>query len=151
MFCNKCGAQSSEGSNFCGGCGAPLATAHAAMPIEVDGATWIPGSGTYAGYYTKKEGYDAGWHKLVDGKMIRATPGREPVSTGRKVAGWICIVVAALAGLQTWSWLAGFADLQAADNPFAGLLAPLIFIGLLATGGFLAAGIVLLQGKKTSK
>ena len=82
--------------------------------------------------------------------MIRATPGREPASTGRKVAGWICLVVAAIAGIQTYSWFDGFGELSAADNPFAGLLAPLILVGLLATGGFLAAGIVLVQGKKTS-
>lgn len=56
---------------------------------------------------------------------------------------------AAIAGLQTWSWFDGFGDLQAAGNRFAGVLAPLILIGFLATGGFLAAGIVLLQGKKT--
>ena len=151
MFCNKCGVQAAEGSNFCAGCGAPLTgAAPTPEPIEVDGATWTPGSGMYAGYYISKE-RKGGWHKLVDGKMVRATPGREPASTGRKVAGWICIVVAAIAGLQTWSWFQGFGELQDEGNMFAGLLAPLILIGFLAFGGFLAAGIVLLQGKKTGR
>ena len=61
MFCNKCGTQTVEGSSFCSKCGASLTGAAPALePIEVDGATWTPGSGMYAGYYISKERRAAG-------------------------------------------------------------------------------------------
>lgn len=149
MFCPKCGVEAAESAQFCHKCGKPLPGFEAAStlePVVINGVTWKPGTGKYAGYY----GGPWGWFTIEHGKMKRAHPDREPPSTGRAVAGVICFVVAFIAALQGWSWLMSFSELEAAGNPFSGLLAPLLLGAFALAAGFSAAGFVLVSGKKKS-
>lgn len=147
LFCPKCGTEAAESAQFCFKCGEPMPGSEAAVesePVVINGVTWKPGTGKYAGFY----GGPGGWVTIKDGKIKRARPDREPPSTGRVVAGVICFVVALVAALQGWSWLMSFAELDATGNPFAGLLAPLLLGAFAVAAGFAAAGFVLVSGKK---
>jgi len=149
MFCDQCGAQASTEAKFCQACGAALPGSEAAptlYPVLINGITFTPGTGKYAGYYSGP----AGWVTIENGKVKKATPGKEPPSTGRKIAGIACLAVAALAAIQGWSWLTGFTELEADGNPFSGILAILLLGALTVAAGFGIAGIVLLSGTKKS-
>ena len=151
MFCSNCGTQGSEGAAFCSKCGTALVAnagtpAEVQQPIVIDGKTYRPGSGEFAGLYSA--GY--GWVQSVDGKPVKVKPTSStaaPRSTGRTIGGIVAFIAAALAGWQGFNWYSGFSQLQASGNPFAGILI-LLALGALAVGaGFGITGIVLLTKK----
>lgn len=147
MFCPRCGVESTDGARFCFKCGEALpgnAAAEVLEPVVIKGVTYTPGTGKYAGYFSGP----GGWVTIENFLVKRATPGREPASTGRKIAGWICFAVALVAAIQGVSWLNGFSELDASGNQFAGLLVPLMLGAFAVAAGFIAAGIVLVSGKK---
>lgn len=149
MFCSQCGSPVDFESRFCSKCGVALPGTEPGVvlePVVIKGVTYTPGTGKFSGFYSYGSGKS--WVTIENGLVRRANPYREPPSTGRKVGGVICFVVAGLAGLQSVSWLAGMAELEAAGNQFAGLLAPLILGGLAVTAGFAAAGFVLMSGRR---
>jgi len=145
MFCSKCGTEGAEDAAFCSACGAPLNQTQAPAPevVVIGDVPFHPGTGAYEGYYSARGG--GPWVKIVDGRDIRVKGER---STGRTVGGVVLIVVAALAGLQAWSWFDGYNDLEQRGNQFAGALVPL-FLGSSAVAlGFLVWGIMLLERKQ---
>lgn len=149
MFCEQCGAQGSSDAKFCPQCGAPLSGSESAPscePVYINGVKFTPGTGQYARYHSGP----AGWVIIQDGKVRRAKPpgSSQRISTGRLIGGIICLVVAGLAALQGWSWLSGFAELQADGNPFSGILVILLLAAFTVAAGFGVAGIVLLSGGK---
>lgn len=70
---------------------------------------------------------------------------RQAKSVWLTVSGVVCLIVAALAGLQSLWWLVGFVDLDSQGNQFAGLLALLGMGGAVVAVGFGVAGVVLLK------
>jgi hypothetical protein len=69
-------------------------------------------------------------------------------STGRTVAGVLCLVVAAVAILIGWGWVTGYMDLEAQGNDFAGLLILLVLGAAAVAAGFGITGLVLLSPKR---
>jgi hypothetical protein len=139
MFCTSCGTEGAEGAAYCAKCGTSLGAVEPIVrePITINGRTYKPGSGPYDGFYSDGRG----WVRIEGGQVIKPA-GR---STGRTVGGVICLVVAALAGIQAVSWLSGYGDLDASGNPFAATLAVLSLGAFVVAAGFGVAGIVLLS------
>lgn len=68
-------------------------------------------------------------------------------STGRTIGGVLALIVAAVSGLQAFSWFQGFAELQADGNQFSGMLVPLALGAGAVAAGFGIWGITLLSKK----
>lgn len=148
MYCLECGNEAQGASKFCPNCGRSLQYQSdvPAEPIVVDGVTYTPGSGKFAGLYAKKNG---GWVTITDGEIRSVKPGHSHVSTGRKVAGIFCYIIAALAALQGAAWVSGWNDLQTNGNQFAGILAPLFLGAFAVAAGFGIGGYILMQGRRS--
>lgn len=144
MFCPSCGTETAEGFTFCPSCGKALGEAAApAGPVEIHGITFTPGSGPYAGLYSSPAGQ---WVRIVDGKIQSAKVAGQR-STGRVIGGVVAFIVAAFALIQGISWFTGWADLDAAGNPFAGTLLLLGLGAFAVAAGFGIWGIVLVSKK----
>ncbi len=147
MFCSKCGTQASVDAQFCSKCGQPLAGATAAAvtePVVINGVTYNPGSGPFAGLYSFAGG---GWVTIENGQVRKASAVGGGISGGRIVAAIICFIIGGFALLQSFSWFAGFSDLESEGNPFAGMLVPLALAALAVGAGFVVGGIVLVSRK----
>lgn len=149
MFCSSCGTEAAVGAAFCSKCGVALGGAVVDLePVVIDGRTYKPGTGAYAGLYAAE---GRGWVRIVNGRVVSARGAVGEAgsrSTGRTVGGVICLIVAFLAGLQCVSWISGFSDLDAQGNQFAGMLAVLGLGAFVVAAGFGVAGIVLLSRKR---
>jgi len=109
-----------------------------AEPIVLNGVTYTPGSGPYAGLYSAP---GRGWVRIENGQAIpwkAPKEARDPIysgtrSTGRAVGGVLALIVAGFLALLGWSWFQGFAELEAEGNTFSGMLA------LFACGAWVVA------------
>lgn len=145
VFCSACGFETADDAAFCSKCGKPLAVEAAAPaePVVVDGVTYKPGSGQFAGMYAKQGGP---WVRIEDGRVVKVN-NSPPRSTGRVIGGVIALFVAVVALWQGFSWFGAFIELDAEGNPFAGTLALLGFGALVVAAGFGIWGIVLVSRK----
>ena len=74
------------------------------------------------------------WPKTLEtAAVVKGSTGSR--SSQRTVGGVICLIVAGLAGVQGVSWFSGFAELDAAGNQFAGVLAVLGLGAFVVTAG----------------
>ncbi|MBM3670117.1 MAG: zinc ribbon domain-containing protein [Actinobacteria bacterium] len=148
MFCSKCGTEASTDSQFCSKWGQPLAEAAAPVgpdPVVINGVTYTPGSGPFAGLYVFPGG---GWVTIENGQIRKASALGGGPSGGRIIAAIICFIVGGFALLQSFSWFAGFAELDADGNMFAGMPVPLALGALSIGAAFVIGGIVLLSRKR---
>lgn len=76
---------------------------------------------------------------------VAAPAAPKPKSVWVTLSGVVCLIVAALAGVQALSWLASFSELESEGNPFAGMLALLGMGAGVVAAGFGVAGVVLLK------
>jgi len=145
MLCAKCGYEASNDAQFCQQCGVPLKELPTSTePVVINGVTYTPGSDKFAGLYFAPK---RGWVKIENGVVNRAD-GREPLSVGRTIAGWICIAVAGLAALQGFGWVSSYLELEASGNQFSGLLVPMFLGAFVVAAGFGIGGFVLLSPRK---
>ena len=141
MFCSGCGAGAAQGAVFCSKCGLSLGETEPLLePIVIDGRTYKPGTGPYAGLYAAP---GQAWVRIESGRIVKGSTGSR--SSQRTVGGVICLIVAGLAGVQGVSWFSGFTELDAAGNQFAGMLAVLGLGAFVVAAGFGVAGLVLLS------
>ena len=111
----------------------------------IDGVAYEPGTGEYAGLYTRPTG---GWFRIEQGKAVRwSEPRKGSGITGRMVGGVIALLVAAVVAFIGLGWIQGFADLDAQGNPFAGILALFGIGAWVVAAGFGVWGIVLMSRK----
>lgn len=130
------------------------ATAEPATPVQGPPGTHA-GTGAYAGLF-----HDGKKWMNPDGTPVQSwmlpkgnsapTPGAPASggrSTGRTIGGIVALLVAAIAGLQAFSWFQGMMELQADGNQFSGMLAPLALGAGAVAAGFGIWGITLLSKK----
>jgi len=148
MFCSSCGTEFVEGSIYCAKCGAKVGKSDAATtpprePIVINGVTFRPGSGEFESLYSAGTG---GWVTIENGIVKKWRSGSQP-STGRKVGGVVCLLVAAVLALLGFSWFQGFVTLEADGNQFAGILA-LLGVGAWVVGAAFGVWGVTLFSRK---
>jgi hypothetical protein len=96
------------------------------------------GTGEYAGLF-----HDGKKWLNRDGSRASGSRGNSR-STGRTIGGVVSLIVAAIAGLQAFSWFQSFYQLSAAGNPFSGMLVPLALGAGAVAAGFGIWGVMLL-------
>lgn len=107
------------------------------------------GTGPYAGLFHdgKKWVNPDGSPASLTGLQSSAPGAGSGRSTGRTIGGVVALLVAAIAGLQAFSWLQGFWELDQQGNGFAGILVPLGLGAAAVAAGFGIWGIMLLSKK----
>lgn len=105
-FCHACGVRQVRDARFCHACGTQLAfpieapsgearndatsPEGASRVLEVDGVTYRPGVGKFAGYWMPESG--GSWFELRDGVMVRTVVGQSRF-WGRLPTFWKVILV----------------------------------------------------------